>query len=124
MNLLNDFFDIISIRITENKYSVVVELHPDHEIFLGHFPGNPVVPGVCMVQMLKEILKHIFNKEFTMKEASQLKFLAILNPNDVKTLNVELIFLNDDIGGMVVSGTFQKEELIFLKYKATFTSTL
>lgn len=120
MNLLNDFFKIMDVSKADLKFTIGVELNPAHEIFRGHFPGNPVVPGVCMVQMLKEILKHIFTKDFTMKEASQLKFLAILNPNEVKALVVEFSVLKDDKDGMVVSGTFQKAELIFLKFKGTF----
>ena len=120
MNLLNDFFKIMDVSKADQKFTIGVELNPAHEIFQGHFPGNPVVPGVCMVQMLKEILKHIFNKEFTMKEASQLKFLALLNPNEVKALVVEFSVLKDDNDGMVVSGTFQKAELVFLKFKGTF----
>ncbi|CAN5386633.1 3-hydroxyacyl-ACP dehydratase [soil metagenome] len=124
MKLLNDFFKINSLDKSENKISVAVELNPGHEIFKGHFPGNPVVPGVCMVQMLKEILSHFYKKEFTMQEASQLKFLAILNPVEVKNLNVELSILKDENESILISGTFQKAELIFLKYKATFSSNV
>lgn len=122
MNLLNDFFKILDVGKTDQKFSVIVELNPAHEIFQGHFPGNPVVPGVCMVQMLKEIMKHIFNKDFTMKDASQLKFLAILNPNEVKLLSVEFSVLKEDHSGIIISGTFQKTELIFLKFKGTFVA--
>ncbi|MEO8086710.1 MAG: 3-hydroxyacyl-ACP dehydratase [Bacteroidota bacterium] len=122
MKLLNDFFKILSIEKSVSKISVAVELNPAHEIFKGHFPGNPVVPGVCMVQMLKEILSHIYKKEFTLQEASQLKFLAILNPTEVQVLNVELSILKEENETFIISGTFQKAELIFLKYKASFTS--
>ena len=122
MKLLNDFFDLILIRITENKFHVEVELNPDHEIFLGHFPGKPVVPGVCMVQMLKEVLTCYYNKEFTMKEASQLKFLAILNPNEVKSLSIQFTVVKRENDCMVVTGTFQKDELIYMKFKGTFVA--
>lgn len=120
MKLLNDFFELMLMRITENKFHVEVELNPEHEIFLGHFPGNPVVPGVCMVQMLKEVLACYHGKEFTMKDASQLKFLAILNPKEVKSLSIQYTVVKSENDSMVVSGTFQKDELIFLKFKCTF----
>ena len=122
MKLLNDFFKILTFEKAGNKITVVIELNAAHEIFKGHFPGNPVVPGVCMVQVLKEILSHIYNKDFTMQEASQLKFLAILNPVEVQTLNVELTIIKEENETKVISGTFQKAELVFLKYKATFSS--
>ena len=122
MILLNDFFKILSVGKTENKFIVAVEINPAHEIFIGHFPGQPVVPGVCMVQMLKDTLAHIYKKEFTMKSASQLKFLAILNPKEVKLLNIEISVLREDPEELYVSGIFQREGLVFLKYKAVFTA--
>jgi 3-hydroxyacyl-[acyl-carrier-protein] dehydratase len=121
MKLLNDFFNILSVEQPDSKYMIGIELNPAHEIFRGHFPGNPVVPGVCMVQMIKEILQHIFMREYTMVEASQLKFLAVLNPVQVQTLTVALTILKGDNDGLVVAGTFQKAELIFLKFKASFS---
>jgi len=122
MKLANDFFKILSVEQMESKYHIGIELNPDHEIFKGHFPGNPVVPGVCMVQMIKEILQSLFDQEYTMKAASQLKFLAIINPEQIKMLDVELNISKKDPGGLEVSGTFHKNDLVFLKYKAAFTS--
>jgi len=115
----SDFFKIVSVERAHPNYVILIELNPGHEIFKGHFPGNPVVPGVCMVQIIKDILKNIYNKEFTMKQASQLKFLAVVNPNENKTLRVDLAVLKEDPTGMVVSGSFNKDELIFLKFKMT-----
>ncbi len=122
MILLNDFFKILSVEKTEAKYTVAIELNASHEIFKGHFPGNPVVPGVCMVQMIKEILNHIFKKEFTMTQASQLKFLAILKPILVPSLNVELLPIKEEENSIIISGNFQKKTTVFLKYKATFVA--
>ena len=121
MKLLNDFFNIVSSDKAGEKFNVAVTLNPAHEIFKGHFPGNPVVPGVCMIQMLKEVLEHIHHHRFTLKEASQLKFLAVLNPEKVKHLNIEINILKNDENGMHVSGSFYKDDLVFMKFKGTFT---
>ena len=121
MKLLNDFFKIIAVDKLENKFTVHVEINPAHEIFKGHFPGRPVVPGVCMVQILKEIMGEIFHSDFTMKEASQLKYLAILNPLEVNSFSVEISVLDEDANAIKISGVFQQKNLIFLKYKVTFT---
>jgi 3-hydroxyacyl-[acyl-carrier-protein] dehydratase len=120
----NEFFKILGIEKLENKYSVDIEFNAAHEIFKGHFPGNPVVPGVCMVQIIKEILKNIFEKDFTMLQASQLKFLAIIDPNETKRVQVDIQITGDDTTGLTLSGTFNKGELTFLKYKAVFISKL
>ena len=36
-----------------SKYSVSLRLESSHDIFKGHFPGNPVLPGVCQVEMVR-----------------------------------------------------------------------
>src|SRR6185295_12355612 len=124
MILLIDFFKILSVEKSGGRHNIAIELNPLHKIFNGHFPGQPVVPGVCMVQMLKEILEHLFGKPFAMKQASQLKFLSILDPNKVRNLDVEISVLKEDADDLKISGTFQKGELIFLKYKGNFVSQL
>jgi 3-hydroxyacyl-[acyl-carrier-protein] dehydratase len=113
----SDFFKIISLEGADNNYVAVIEFNPLHEIFEGHFPGKPVVPGVCMLQIIKDILKNIYKKDFTMKQASQLKFLAVVNPNENKTLTVNLTVLKQDAAGITVSGSFNRDQLVFMKYK-------
>ncbi len=40
------FYKVIKIeKPEENSYNVEVELNPEHEIYEGHFPEQPVVPG-------------------------------------------------------------------------------
>ena len=31
-----------------------IQLLPDSDVYRGHFPGNPVCPGVCNIEMIKE----------------------------------------------------------------------
>ena len=43
--------------ILEDKgQEVKIRLNPDHEIYRAHFPGNPITPGVCIVQIISEVL--------------------------------------------------------------------
>ena len=41
--------------------------------FQGHFPDNPVLPGVCMIQAVIVMLKE-FEKKISLKEIIQAKF--------------------------------------------------
>ena len=53
---MNDFFKIVSIDVENDTIRCKVQLNSEHEIYRVHFPGNPVTPGVCLVQMAEEIL--------------------------------------------------------------------
>ena len=60
--LLGNFFTIINKEITDNSATLLISINAAHPIFEGHFPGQPVVPGVCMIQMIKEMMESIEGK--------------------------------------------------------------
>ncbi len=53
--LLKDLYKIKSFTYADGKVNTEVIINKDHEIFTGHFPDNPVMPGVCMIQIIKEL---------------------------------------------------------------------
>ena len=55
--LLNDFFFIQRVESGEKSLHAFLTIDRNHRIFNGHFPAVPIVPGVCMMQMMKEIME-------------------------------------------------------------------
>lgn len=54
--LLENFYKIIHRKEREDgKQAIEIELNPGHVLYQGHFPGQPVVPGVCTLQMIKKV---------------------------------------------------------------------
>ena len=60
--LLNDFFTIRDKVTSETEIWAELIINSNHKIFEGHFPNQPVVPGVCMMQMIKEITENVIGK--------------------------------------------------------------
>lgn len=52
-----------------------------HPIFSGHFPGQPVVPGVCTMDMIKELLQVALDQRLLLRSTGQVKFLRLLLPD-------------------------------------------
>ena len=52
----------------------------DHPAYEGHFPGNPIVPGVCTIAIIKELLEKALEKKLVLKESKAVKFLGLINP--------------------------------------------
>jgi len=89
--LLKDFYTINKLEnISEGKYQALISLNPKHEIFKGHFPGNPVTPGVCMMQIIKELTQEIVGEKLFMKASSNVKFMALINPEVTPDLKLDL----------------------------------
>lgn len=114
MILLGDFFTIDTL---ENG-NATLRLNPAHRIFDGHFPGQPVVPGVCMMQMMKEILETMLGQETRLISAASAKFLAMIDPRQTPVVQAELAIRTDS--DIVLEGRLFWEGTTFLKYRAVF----
>lgn len=55
--LIDSLFTIKEIKIAEESILSIVSVDAGHKIFEGHFPGQPVLPGVCQIQLIKELLE-------------------------------------------------------------------
>ncbi|NML69513.1 3-hydroxyacyl-ACP dehydratase [Chryseobacterium sp. RP-3-3] len=89
--ILTDFYTLESYEKAENgSYTAYIHLNKDHDIFKGHFPGNPVTPGVCMMQIVKELTEEFTRSKLFLKTASNVKFMAIINPFETPDLKLQL----------------------------------
>ena len=80
MILKDNFYTIRESRFEADEINATIELNPAHKIFKGHFPGLPIVPGVCMVQIQKELIEKELSRKIILKKATNIKFLSIINP--------------------------------------------
>ncbi|MBL7703702.1 MAG: hypothetical protein JNM14_15740 [Ferruginibacter sp.] len=120
MILLNDFFTINNLKTSETDISAELVINAGHKIFEGHFPNQPVVPGVCMMQMIKEILESVINKETNLVQAADMKFLAVINPVENNVIQATIKYTSDEIGAVNVTATLFKGELVHFKFKGQF----
>lgn len=117
--LLNDFFKILDVQNGE-KYTVQIELNPKHRIYSGHFPGNPITPGVCLTQMVKETVQHITSKKLQMVKGDNLKFTAILNPEVNATVTMSLSIKIKEAGLWQAESVISAGTTNFFTFKGSF----
>jgi 3-hydroxymyristoyl/3-hydroxydecanoyl-(acyl carrier protein) dehydratase len=68
----------------DGEIGATFTLGPDFSGFKGHFPGNPVLPGVCMVQaMLVLLAAHKMGSPVTLKRIVSAKWFAPVKPGAV-----------------------------------------
>lgn len=116
--LLNDFFTINDKVSSETEIWAELIINADHKIFEGHFPGQPVVPGVCMMQMIKEIVEEVTGKQTQLTRATELKFLAVINPLENNLVHASIKYKVDETGIIHIIASLFKDELIHFKCKA------
>ena len=120
--LLGSFYHIIESSKEDKTYRVKVQFNAAHEIFKGHFPDLPVVPGVCQTQMLQETLNNVTGKNFEMKLAHHIKFLALLNPTKVKELMCEIKIDKEEGDKLFISASYSTPEEMFFRFKGEFVN--
>ena len=118
--LLNDFFHINDLQTEGFDVKATIIINADHKIFEGHFPGHPVVPGVCMMQMLKEIIEQVTQKMTNLIKAHDMKFLALIDPSRNNNIQVSLKYSIETDGSMILNATLYKDELTHFKFKGQF----
>ena len=114
--LLGQFYNIISQEEVGESFKITFELNASHQIFKGHFPGHPVVPGVCMMQMVKETLENRIGRKLMIEKATQMKFLSIINPVQSPVVALELKYNNTESGKLAVSANIFDQDRVYFKF--------
>jgi 3-hydroxyacyl-[acyl-carrier-protein] dehydratase len=120
MILLNGFFTINDTVKSQTEIWAELFINADHKIFEGHFPNQPVVPGVCMMQMIKEILEQVIGKETNLVQAADMKFLAVINPLENNLIHASIKYAANETGAINVVASLFKDELVHFKFKGQF----
>lgn len=117
--LLKDFYKVNDLVVEENIATANISINKNHEVFNGHFPNNPVTPGVCMMQIIKELTEEVVNKKLFMQTASNVKFMAIINPE----INPDLVLtlnISENEGIYKVKNITKFKDTVALKLTSTY----
>jgi len=86
MSLRNSLYYILESNESEYK----IRFDASHPIFAGHFPGHPIVPGACLVQIAEELLSAHLGQKIRFTSVRNLKFRQPVTPDQEVTLTLML----------------------------------
>lgn len=73
-------FDTIQELEENQKFVLPFSILKSSNVFEGHFPQQPILPGVVMVEILKRAVRETTGKKLELIEASNFKFLKMIDP--------------------------------------------
>ena len=98
------FIDEI-IELDEDHIVGAYRFRPDADFYRGHFPGNPVTPGVILIESLAQVgivalgiyllaleSEADTKKITTLFTDTDVEFSGIVNPGDRVTISAEKVF--------------------------------
>ncbi len=119
--LLEDLYTINSIeKQNDNKYLAIIDINKEHVIFEGHFPMNPVMPGVCMMQIIKELAEQITKETLILQSLTNVKFMALVNPAITSKLHFELFISTTESNLIKVKNITFLNETVVLKSNSSY----
>jgi 3-hydroxyacyl-[acyl-carrier-protein] dehydratase len=118
--LAGNFYTIVESQQTEQAFAALLALNAAHPIFEGHFPGQPVVPGVCMLQTIQELLEKRLQRKLLLQKANNMKFLVLIDPVAQPQVNTELQYSVQEDGTVKASAVIKNDSTVFMKFQGTF----
>ncbi|MBR5808175.1 MAG: hydroxymyristoyl-ACP dehydratase [Alistipes sp.] len=115
MKLLDSLYTIVSEDVAEGRHSYTIELDPEHFIYKAHFPGEPITPGVCIMQIAHELLEKLCDCQLNIECVKSVKFLRVISPNENTTINYIFQKVTIDEGGVKCQVEVATEEVTFAK---------
>jgi len=114
-----ELYTFTGLQLDGEKLKTTITLNAGHAIFRGHFPGQPVLPGVCMMQMVKELAEVHLNKKLRLQKAPELKFLSFIDPVAHPPIQMELSIQPIDNKIKVVAKLLN-QDITFFKFNGSF----
>jgi 3-hydroxymyristoyl/3-hydroxydecanoyl-(acyl carrier protein) dehydratase len=94
-------------RSPENEISAEIHVPPDSPWFEGHFPGEPVLPGVAQIGMAVDAISNALNQDLRISGVRRVRFKRMIRPDD--QLKIIATPLNQEIGAYSFRIMIQEE---------------
>lgn len=111
MILRNNLYTIQEKETDDNGARYRLSLNADNFIYQAHFPNQPITPGVCIIQIAKELLEDYLSdngktadieewnsptKEIEVSSIKNVKFLSVISPKETPEVVYELKKITTD----------------------------
>ena len=117
---MKDYFSITSENIDGFSGLFAVRLNPDCKVYEGHFPGEPVSPGVCNIEMLLECAERVIGFPLRMVKLNRCRLTTLITPLTHADLELK-IALTPKEDRWVLTAEIGKGEDSYMTLKADVT---
>ena len=118
--LINDFYSVKEKHVIEKGFEVDIVLNSNHLIFACHFPNKKITPGVCIIQICKELLMDHLKLDLLFKYSKNIKFLNIIDPTIDNIVRFKFLFIDINEDNIKVEIIIQNNDIVFTKINSVY----
>lgn len=124
MILEGNYYKIDTMRTEEGAACFGLRLLPECTVYRGHFPGSPVCPGACNIELLRECFGKWMGRRYFIASIKQCRMLAVLTPDIDETLELRLTLASETAEGYTLAATLSAGGKIYLEFKGELVREL
>lgn len=105
MKLRNELYIVNDKHTSSDSINYELSLNALHVIYQVHFPGEPITPGVCIIQMAKELLEVSLQRSLEVVKIKNVKFLSVISPIESPSLEILISRVKEQADGREISAS-------------------
>ena len=114
-------YSVVELRHENEEYiAAIVTFDPEHPVYGGHFPGQPVTPGVILIGMLRDLVQLAMAKPLMMTEARTVKFHQPLKPVIDQRVSVEISYQTVEPDVLAIKATVSGAQIKYCSLNARY----
>lgn len=75
-------------KISELAAQGRVALPEESQWFSGHFPGEPILPGIAQLTVVEEVVNLAFEGRYRLQSVERVRFKKVIRPGDAVSVEV------------------------------------
>ena len=123
MKLKDRYYSIERVETDGNTVVFHFRFLPECDVFRGHFPGNPVCPGACNIETVRECASSIAGKELRIRAIKRCRMTAVATPCGCGEMELRVCVSPTD-DGFAVTATMADASKSYMEFKGTMAETL
>ncbi len=120
--IMGGYYIIDSVMGEGDETIFCVTLLPDFCAYKGHFPGKPISPGVCNMQMIKECAEQLAGQRLFLGYIAQCRFSAVITPQTTPHLRIRMQLSQAD-GLWKVKASVSDDTTNYIDFKGDLVTT-
>lgn len=83
-------------EIQDQKMSALFKFPKELDLFSGHFPGNPILPGIVQIEMIRFALEQSMGRPLSILSIKKTKFAHLIDPDTPIRVSIHITPDNTD----------------------------